>query len=113
MKIKVQSRVAEVIALAGTPHAEVAARCPEQRSNLPSKPCPNESCPWRVNGPSYMNCSFVAFEAVAQTRQHLTLDEIGSMLGITREGVRQIEKKAMRRVRRRMLAAQMLEPRPR
>jgi len=113
VRVKAKPRVTEVTDLAGTPHAELAARCPEQRPSLPSDPCPNESCPWRVNGPSYMNCSFVIFEAVAQTRQMLTLSEIGTMLGITREGVRQIEKKALLRVRRRMIAAEMLEPRQR
>ena len=46
-----------------------------------------------------MNCSFVVYEAVAQTAKKLSLEEIGAMEGITREGVRQIEKRALRKLR--------------
>lgn len=108
MRVKAQPRVTEVADLAGTPHTELAMRCPEKLPTLPSTPCPNQSCPWHVDGPSYMNCSFVVYEAVAQTGQKLSLEEIGDMLGITREGVRQIEKKAILRVRRRMKAKKMI-----
>jgi DNA-directed RNA polymerase sigma subunit (sigma70/sigma32) len=46
-----------------------------------------------------MNCAFVVFEAVAETAKKLSLEEIGAMEGITREGVRQIEKRALKKIR--------------
>jgi hypothetical protein len=51
-----------------------------------------------------MNCSFVVYEAVAQTAKKLSLEEIGAMEGITREGVRQIEKRALRKLRLQLVA---------
>ena len=106
--MKPSPRTAEVAVVAGALHAELSSRCPDKHPNLPIAPCPNQSCPWHLDGPAYMNCSFVAFEAVAATRDRLSLEEIGDMLGITREGVRQIEKRAIQRLRLRMKAKKMI-----
>lgn len=102
VRLKASPRIAEVALLAGTPHTELATRCPDQRTHLPIAPCSDKECPWSLDSPAYMNCSFMAFEAVAETGHGLTLEEIGQMIGLTREGVRQIEGRALDRLRRRM-----------
>lgn len=66
---------------------------------LPEETCTNQSCPWSVNALPYKNCSFVVFQAVDVTGNKLSLEEIGEMEGLTREGVRQIEKRALRKLR--------------
>jgi hypothetical protein len=59
-----------------------------------------------------MNCSFVVFAAVGQTAKKLSLEEIGAMEGITREGVRQIEKRAIKKIRLAIFPADAAEPEP-
>lgn len=108
MRLKASPRIAEVALLAGTPHSELATRCPDQRTHLPIVPCSDKNCPWSLDSPSYMNCSFMAFEAVAETGQGLTLEEIGQTIGLTREGVRQIQDRALLRLRRRMQSRSMV-----
>lgn len=53
-------------------------------------------CPWWVDGSSYKNCSFLAAEAGDHT-----LAEIGNMIGVSRERVRQIENSAIKKLRTR------------
>ncbi len=98
MKLKAQPRVNDVAIVKGRLHNELAERCPDRRPHLPTEPCTNVLCPWSIQGEPYMNCSFVVYEAVGQTAKKLSLEEIGVMEGLTREGVRQIEKRALRKI---------------
>jgi hypothetical protein len=95
---KAQPRTSDVARVKGLPHQELSERCPDGRDSLPNEPCNNSTCPWSVNGLPYLNCSFVVYEAVALTAKKLSLEEIGVMEGITREGVRQIEKRALKKL---------------
>jgi hypothetical protein len=98
VKLKAQPRVNDVAIVKGLHHNELAERCPDKRTHLPTEPCTNVLCPWSIEGEPYMNCSFVVYEAVGQTAKKLSLEEIGVMEGLTREGVRQIEKRALRKI---------------
>jgi hypothetical protein len=89
----------------GTPNEELTERCPDRLTVLPEEPCTNQSCPWSIAAPIYRNCSFVVFQAVDATGNKLSLEEIGEMEGITREGVRQIELRALRKLRQRLSLA--------
>ena len=73
---------------------ELADRCPDRLVVFPSSPCSNIGCEHLIQHPGYMNCSFVAAEA----GEH-TLEAIGEMMGITREGVRRIEVRAIKKIR--------------
>lgn len=97
MRTKARPRTSEVELIKGTPSHEIQARCLDQRTTFPTKPCTNWLCPWWLDrGPAYLNCSFVASEAARGVG--LSLEEIGEMLDITREGIRQIEIKASRKL---------------
>jgi hypothetical protein len=78
----------------GLTSMELADRCPDDRMVFPNSPCANCGCEYAINQPGYMNCTFVASEV----SEH-TLEEIGEMMGITREGVRLIQIRALKKVR--------------
>ena len=80
--------------LSGAPSSLIAQRCPKKIKHYPERACWTKTCPWWVNGLHYKNCSFVA----AEMGEH-TLAEIGKMIGISRERVRQIETEAIRKIR--------------
>lgn len=81
----------------GLTSLELAEHCPDSRFVFPQRPCTNVGCEYAIKQPSYMNCTFVA----AECGEH-TLEAIGEMMGLTREGVRVIEMRALRKVRRRL-----------
>jgi len=89
--------VSRVLSLLGEKSTQISRRCPKGVLNWPSKPCRRSQCPWWVNSDIYMNCSFLASQASAHT-----LSEIGSMMGISRERVRQIESIAIRKLELRL-----------
>jgi len=55
--------------------------------------CRDTACPWFLRRETFLNCTWVACNFGP-----FTLEEIGSMMGITRERVRQIEVKALKRL---------------
>ncbi len=57
-------------------------------------PCQDIKCDWWVKSEDHLNCTWVAVNSGPYT-----LEEIGMMMGITRERVRQIEAKALRKLR--------------
>jgi len=93
MRIKKQLNTNRVDQISGTPSIELLEHCPDMRNVFPSKPCTNRGCDYAIKQRGYMNCTFVA----AQAGEH-TLDQIGEMIGITREGVRLIEKRGLRKL---------------
>ena len=97
MKSKKALNINEVIRFQGELSRELADRCPDRLVVFPSAPCSNIGCEHAIQQPGYMNCSFVAAEA----GEH-TLEAIGEMMGITREGVRLIEVRAMKKFRARL-----------
>jgi len=55
--------------------------------------CWDSTCPWFLHAEKFLNCTWVACNFGP-----FTLEEIGNMMGITRERVRQIEVKALKRM---------------
>lgn len=66
--------------------------------NLP-RPCPRTGCRFHLAGESKLDVGPSCALDVAD-RGHHTLAEIASLLGVTRERVRQIESIALRKMRR-------------
>lgn len=94
MRIKRDLNTRGVERIKGLTSLELAERCPDDRRVFPDSPCTNCGCEYAIGQPGYMNCTFVA----AQVSEH-TLEAIGEMMGITREGVRLIEIRALKKVR--------------
>lgn len=94
MKVTRELNTNQVGRIQGGFSRELADRCPDRLVVFPSTPCTNIGCDYAIQQPGYMNCSFVAAEA----GEH-TLEAIGQMMGLTREGVRLIEMRAMKKIR--------------
>ena len=101
MRIKKKLNTSLVDQISGTPSIELLDHCPDLLHLFPSSPCTNRGCTYAIRQKGYMNCTFVAAEA----GEH-TLDQIGKMMELTREGVRLIEKRGLRKIR---LALDQLE----
>lgn len=93
MKVTKTLNTLRVDLIIGTVSRELAENCPDLRNTFPSDPCTNHGCPYIIREPEYMNCTFVASEA----GEH-TLDQVGRMIGVTREGARLIEKRGLMKV---------------
>jgi hypothetical protein len=94
LRVKKELNTDEVERMKGSMSQVLTDRCPDRLVVFPSNPCSNIACEYAIQQPGYMNCSFVASEA----GEH-TLEAIGEMMGITREGVRLIEVRAMKKLR--------------
>jgi hypothetical protein len=79
-------------------------RCERGLTGYPSDVCDRTTCKWYVRNMYYNNCAWVGYEM-----GNHTLEEVGFMLGVTRERVRQIEAKALRKLRHKS-RSQMLKP---
>ena len=79
-------------------------RCERGLDGYPPDVCDRTSCRWYVRNMYYNNCAWVGYEM-----GNHTLEEVGFMLGVTRERVRQIEAKALRKLRHKS-RSQMLRP---
>jgi len=94
VRVKKELNTRGVERIKGLTSRELADRCPDLRSVFPIAPCANCGCEYAINEPGYMNCSFVA----AEVSEH-TLEAIGEMMGVSREGIRKIEERALRKFR--------------
>ena len=79
-------------------------RCERNLAGYPPDVCDRTSCKWYVRNMYYNNCAWIGYEM-----GNHTLEEVGFMLGVTRERVRQIEAKALRKLRHKS-RSQMLKP---
>jgi len=95
MQVKKELDRAQVKRISGKSSLELADKCPDRLVAFPSSPCSNIGCEYSIQQPGYNNCTFVAAEAGGEH----TLESIGEMMGITREGVRLIEVRAMKKLR--------------
>lgn len=55
--------------------------------------CIDTTCEWQLKNEKFLNCTWVACNYGP-----FTLDEVGKMMGVTRERIRQIEDKAIKKL---------------
>jgi len=55
--------------------------------------CPENTCDWYLKSETHYNCTWVACNYGP-----FTLEEVGEMMGVTRELIRQIEAKALKKL---------------
>ena len=67
----------------------------KKKATLIAEVCLDTTCEWRLKNEAFLNCTWVACNYGP-----FTLEEVGDMMGVTRERIRQIEAKALLKLRK-------------
>jgi hypothetical protein len=64
--------------------------------------CQESTCEWFLKNETFLNCTWVACH-----HGPFTLEEVGEMMGVTRERIRQIEAKALKKLQHKKRKGQL------
>ncbi len=67
-------------------------------------PCDDRTCEWWLKNETFCNCTWVACNYGP-----FTLEEVGEMMGVTRERIRQIEAKALKKLQHKKRKDQLID----
>lgn len=67
-------------------------------------PCDDRPCEWWLKNETFCNCTWVACNYGP-----FTLEEVGEMMGVTRERIRQIEAKALKKLQHKKRKDQLID----
>jgi hypothetical protein len=74
----------------------------KKRGHLVAEICQEVTCEWRLKNEAFLNCTWVACNYGP-----FTLEEVGEMMGVTRERIRQIEAKALKKLQHKKRSDQL------